>query len=85
MEKLTELVSNVCCLATQAGKKVMHFYRNGTDVSFKADASPLTAADKASHEFLMKFLQELLPNAPVVSEESDGATGSPSIMRSYFG
>ena len=76
MEKPTELVSHVCCLATQAGEKVMHFYRDGADVSFKADASPLTAADKASHEFLMKSLQELLPDAPVVSEESDGATDS---------
>jgi 3'(2'), 5'-bisphosphate nucleotidase len=74
MERVIELVSQVCDLATQAGERVMYFYRNGTEVTFKADASPLTAADEASHEFLMKSLRELLPNAPVVSEESDGAT-----------
>src|SRR3982074_2179380 len=76
MEKLTKLVSDVCYLATDAGEKVMRFYCNGGDVTFKADASPLTAADKVSHEFLMKSLQELLPEAPVVSEESDGPTDS---------
>jgi 3'(2'), 5'-bisphosphate nucleotidase len=76
MERLAELLPEVCDLAVRAGEKVMCFYRNGADVSFKADASPLTAADKASHGFLMKSLHELLPDAPVVSEESDGATDS---------
>jgi 3'(2'), 5'-bisphosphate nucleotidase len=74
MERLAELASHVCELANQAGKKVMSFYHNGADVIFKADASPLTAADKASHRFLMKSMQDLLPDAPVVSEESDRAT-----------
>jgi 3'(2'), 5'-bisphosphate nucleotidase len=74
MEKLTELVSHVCDLATQAGEQVMHFYRNGANVTFKADASPLTAADQASHAFLVKSLRDLLPGAPIVSEESDGVT-----------
>ena len=76
MECLTELVCQVCGLATQAGEKIMRFYGNGADISYKADASPLTAADEASHRFLMGALQELLPEAPVISEESNGATES---------
>ena len=74
MKRLAELVPEVCDLATQAGEQIMHFYRNGANVTFKADASPLTAADRASHDFLMKSLPALLPDIPVVSEESDGAT-----------
>jgi 3'(2'), 5'-bisphosphate nucleotidase len=74
MDRLPELIRQVCNLATQAGEQVMHFYRNGANVTFKADASPLTAADQASHVFLMKSLQDLLPGAPIVSEESDGVT-----------
>jgi 3'(2'), 5'-bisphosphate nucleotidase len=70
MEHLTELACKVCDLAAQAGEKIMHFYGNGAAISLKADASPLTAADEASHEFLVKSLQQLLPEAPVVSEES---------------
>ena len=53
----------------------MSFYGNGGDVRFKADASPLTAADKESHKFLTKVLQELMPAASIVSEECEGATG----------
>jgi 3''(2''),5''-bisphosphate nucleotidase, bacterial len=74
MESLTELVCQVCDLASQAGEKIMSFYGNGADVSFKADASPLTAADKESHKFLTKVLQELMPAASIVSEECEGAT-----------
>jgi 3'(2'), 5'-bisphosphate nucleotidase len=73
-ESLIELVCQVCDLATQAGEKIMRFYGNGADITFKADASPLTAADEASHGLLVKSLPELLADAPVVSEESDGAT-----------
>jgi len=76
MKQLAELVPEVCDLAAQAGEQVMHFYRNGANVTFKADASPLTAADEASHAFLVKSLQDLLPDVPVVSEESDRAMDS---------
>ena len=51
----------------------MNFYQDGAAVTWKKDASPLTAADNASHDFLMKSLQSLIPGAPVISEESDEA------------
>jgi 3'-phosphoadenosine 5'-phosphosulfate (PAPS) 3'-phosphatase len=73
LERLPELASRVCALAEQAGEKIMRFYHNGASVTLKADASPLTAADEASHAFLVKSLQGLLPDVPVVSEESEGA------------
>jgi 3'(2'), 5'-bisphosphate nucleotidase len=73
MERLTDLTSQMGALARQAGEEIMRFYHNGTSVTFKMDRSPLTAADEASHAFLVKSLQELLPDAPVVSEESEGA------------
>src|SRR6266513_2582522 len=76
MEQLAELASQVCELATQAGEKIMRFYHNGAVVTWKKDASPLTAADQASHEFLVNSLQLLLPDASVISEESEEATNS---------
>lgn len=48
----------------------MPFYKNNTDVTLKADASPLTAADTASHNFLVEALAALMPEVPIVSEES---------------
>jgi 3'(2'), 5'-bisphosphate nucleotidase len=57
MERAVGLTSQVCELAVQAGKRIMDIYHNGAAVTWKKDASPLTAADQASHEFLVNSLQ----------------------------
>jgi 3'(2'), 5'-bisphosphate nucleotidase len=76
MQRLAELTSEVCRLAAEAGEKIMPFYRNAAAVTLKKDASPLTAADRVSHEFLVNSLGSLLPEANVVSEESEDAINS---------
>ncbi len=60
MERAVGLTSQVCELAVQAGKRIMDIYHNGAAVTLKEDASPLTAADQASHEFLVNSLQQSL-------------------------
>lgn len=40
------------------------------DVTFKNDESPLTRADMASHDLILKGLKRLTPDLPVLSEES---------------
>jgi 3'(2'), 5'-bisphosphate nucleotidase len=57
-------------LAIEAGRRIMPFYRADVSVALKKDASPLTAADLAAHEFLVESLPGILPGIPVVSEES---------------
>lgn len=48
----------------------MAIYRRGSaEVSHKADASPVTEADLASHRVLAMHLAHLLPGCQVVSEE----------------
>lgn len=37
---------------------------------YKLDESPITAADRASHEYITQALQNLTPHYPVLSEES---------------
>jgi 3'(2'), 5'-bisphosphate nucleotidase len=74
MDPLATLNSEVCELAREAGKQIMRFYGPGTKVTLKKDASPLTAADRASHDFLMQSLKSLMPEAAVISEESEEAT-----------
>ena len=39
------------------------------DVVSKADDSPVTAADIAAHAVILKGLQALTPDIPVLSEE----------------
>jgi 3'(2'), 5'-bisphosphate nucleotidase len=58
-------------LARQAGEKIMSFYQPDVVVEWKKDESPLTAADRASHDFLKKSLERLISGVPVISEESD--------------
>lgn len=52
----------------------MRFYQKRPSVVLKTDSSPLTDADRASHDFLLEFLPSLIPGIPVISEESEDPT-----------
>ena len=69
-----ELMEKLCNLATEAVRRIMPFYQRGVAVTAKQDASPLTEADLAAHHFLVESLPAVLPNTPVISEESDQET-----------
>ena len=73
MDPFAELSARVCKLARQAGANIMRFYGDRAAVTWKKDASPLTAADRASHDFLVESLKSFMPEAAVVSEESNEA------------
>src|SRR3954470_6363103 len=77
----TGVTKEICRLAEQAGAKAMRFYSGSPQgLTLKKDSSPLTDADRASHEFLVESLPALIPGVPVISEESQdpaaGAVGS---------
>ncbi|HEX5961433.1 MAG TPA: 3'(2'),5'-bisphosphate nucleotidase CysQ [Rhodanobacteraceae bacterium] len=57
-------------LARRAGAAILEVYAGSFAVEHKADASPLTAADMASHRIIVAGLRELTPDIPVLSEES---------------
>jgi 3'(2'), 5'-bisphosphate nucleotidase len=85
MESLPRLNDEACALAQLAGKRIMPFYKNGATITWKADASPLSSADSASHDFLMESLGSLTPHIPVISEESiDAINGSLHAGRSFW-
>jgi 3'(2'), 5'-bisphosphate nucleotidase len=85
MESLPRLNDEARALAQLAGKRIMPFYKNGATITWKADASPLTSADSASHDFLMESLGSLTPHIPVISEESiDAINGSLHAGRSFW-
>ncbi len=73
VEQQHSLADQVCRLAELAGDKILMFYKRGAEVTWKSDASPLTAADCESHNFLIESLASLLPDVPVISEESEHA------------
>jgi 3'(2'), 5'-bisphosphate nucleotidase len=62
-------ISNICALAKKAGKAILQVYNGEIAVEIKDDKSPLTAADKASHEIIAAGLKALTPDIPILSEE----------------
>jgi 3'(2'), 5'-bisphosphate nucleotidase len=73
MEFMTE---DVCRIAAEAGAVILRHYKRTIEVSAKADASPLTEADRASHECIVGALERLTPDWKVISEESPAAIQS---------
>ncbi|HSX05441.1 MAG TPA: 3'(2'),5'-bisphosphate nucleotidase CysQ [Candidatus Saccharimonadales bacterium] len=67
-ERLPELLA----LVREADKAIMEIYAaHSAVVTTKADNSPITQADVASHHILIKGLARLFPGVPVISEEGD--------------
>ncbi len=66
-------IDAVTAVAVEAGEKILEIYRSFTDFSsiteLKEDESPLTLADKASHQIIAQRLLLLYPDIPLLSEE----------------
>jgi 3'(2'), 5'-bisphosphate nucleotidase len=67
---LTELLTDVRSIARQAGQTILRHYGTDSPIEYKPDNSPLTLADKASHNLISAALAKLTPDIPIVSEES---------------
>lgn len=72
-EKLEQLCQQVKGIAVGAGKRILDIYYNepvkNWDVQQKADSTPLTRADTASHHFIVNALMVIEPTIPIISEE----------------
>jgi 3'(2'), 5'-bisphosphate nucleotidase len=65
---MTKELSIAVEAALEAGKAIMEIYESGDfDVTIKGDNSPLTRADLASHEVIMRHLKAT--DIPVLTEE----------------
>ncbi len=65
-------IQDIIAIAKEAGIKILDIYENedfSKTIDFKADDSPLTIADKASHVIIAEALAKLTPEIPVLSEE----------------
>ncbi|HMN47186.1 MAG TPA: 3'(2'),5'-bisphosphate nucleotidase CysQ [Povalibacter sp.] len=64
------LLADISRLARRAGEEILDVYRQPFDVERKKDASPLTQADLRAHAAIVKGLEALTPDTPVLSEEA---------------
>ncbi|MFC3884683.1 3'(2'),5'-bisphosphate nucleotidase CysQ [Bacillus songklensis] len=60
---------DVIAISMKAGEQIMDVYHSDFAVENKEDKSPLTLADKKSHEVIASELKRLFPKMPVLSEE----------------
>lgn len=58
-------------IAEAAGRETLKFYGRSLTVDAKADDSPLTQADLASHHLILGGLRTAFPDIPIVSEEDE--------------
>lgn len=63
-------LSAAVAAAAEAGQAILRLYGGEVAVEYKADQSPLTAADRASHDCLVARLGAGASALPVLSEES---------------
>ncbi len=64
------LLAGLVELVERAGKAILEVYSGDFAVESKSDGSPLTLADRRSHDILVSGLRRLAPAVPVLSEES---------------
>ena len=71
-------------IVEEAGRVVMPFWRAETEVFQKADASPVTEADRAGERLILQRLRERFPEIPVISEEHASEFGTPDAIGPRF-
>lgn len=72
-----EDVETLVGIVHDAGDAILEIYDDaeGVEIDRKADASPLTEADLASHEVIVEGLEALPVGIPILSEESAQTVG----------
>lgn len=65
-----EFLYTLSQIAQEAGQIIMTYYKKDVAVQSKSDESPVTEADFAASEHIVKRLKEAFPDIPTLSEES---------------
>jgi 3'(2'), 5'-bisphosphate nucleotidase len=67
MEKELEVAKQI---AREAGRILLDYYRDGAEVKWKGHDDPVTAADHAANDFLVRELARRFPGDAILSEEA---------------
>ena len=85
MVNVQEHLGELLDVIQEADRAVMDVYNaNSAVVEIKADNTPITQADIASHEIVTRGLARLFPNIPVVSEEGNRETNIRTVQDELF-
>ena len=68
-KEIENIITNLIEISISAGKEIMNIYRSSNNYQIKKDGSPVTLADKKSHETIINELKKIDRSIPVISEE----------------
>lgn len=68
---LEKLISPMKKISLAAGRKILETTENFGTITSKVDGSPVTLADRLSHDAIFSALSSLTPDIPIISEEGD--------------
>ncbi|MHB0775592.1 3'(2'),5'-bisphosphate nucleotidase CysQ [Halomonas sp. WWR20] len=69
MKPTIAMLDDMMALCREAGDAILAIHREQLDTQLKDDDSPVTAADLAANDVLMRGLRRLAPEIPILSEE----------------
>ena len=78
------ILSELIKISYEAGIIIMDFYNNKFEVKYKTDSSPVTNADKNAEEFILKKLNIIFPEIPIISEEAYSKKLIPNYDKKFF-
>ncbi len=67
----SSILPEVVKVADEASEKVLEIYQTNFDVAYKDDDSPITAADRTSHDIISRGLLRISGDIPILSEEGE--------------
>lgn len=79
-----ELLTGLIDAALEAGSAILDVYATDFAVAQKGDDSPVTEADERAEAIILAHLAKLIPDVPVVAEESVSAGRVPDLAGSQF-
>jgi 3'(2'),5'-bisphosphate nucleotidase len=74
LQNNNELAAAFAAIASEAGAFIMSVYESAPEIRTKADGSPVSDADVGAERIIRERLARLLPDLPIVAEESFDAT-----------
>ncbi len=80
----SDLLDRLAEAAREAGEAILTVVRRGFEVEAKADASPVTEADRAAELIILAALAQAAPGIPVIAEEEVAAGRIPAHDDVFF-
>src|SRR5579863_3431547 len=78
------VLDGVTAIVRQAGTVILDVYSGDFEVRSKSDTSPVTDADEKAEALILRALEHLTPDIPIVSEEAVSRGHVPAVRERFW-